>query len=68
MRRSFHAKPQMTMAPLSMIAHWPPFGPQMFAGRQVQLGEPEHDAGSGAQNGAGGVQAGGTQPVRVRPP
>ena len=66
-RRSPQAKPQITI-PFWMSPHWPPFCPQMFCGRHVHLGVPEQDAGSGAQNGAGGVHGGGTQPVRLGVP
>jgi hypothetical protein len=61
------AKPQTTV-PLWMSPHWPPFWPQMFCGRHVQLGAPAHEAGSGAQNGEGGVHGGGTQPILLGVP
>jgi hypothetical protein len=49
--------------------HWPPVAPpsgaQIEDGRHWQLGVPAQAAGNGAQNGAGGVQGGGTQPGSV---
>jgi len=38
---------------------------QTSAGRQSQLGLPPQDAGTSAQNGAGGEQGGGAQPGTV---
>ncbi|MES1206329.1 MAG: hypothetical protein ABUS79_10370 [Pseudomonadota bacterium] len=62
-----HAKPHIT--PLLWIQlHEPPFCPQTFDGRHVQLGVPPHDAGSGAQKGAGGVHGPGVQPIRLGGP
>ena len=35
---------------------------QMFVGKQLQVGVPEHAAGSSAQKGGGGVHGGGMHP------
>jgi hypothetical protein len=57
------AAPHLTPS-VCTAAQSPPPVPHTLAGRHAQVGVPEHDAGTLAQKGAGGVQGGGTQPGR----